>query len=155
MGPELNNILERFPAGRKDVLIPLLQAIQAETGYLSGDILEQVGRYLNIPSNKVYGVATFYDQFRFRPNGKYHFKVCQGTSCHLFGNTSLVQEVEKLLRVKSGNTTRDGLISLEVVTCLGSCEQGPVVLINERPHGKMSPESLSRIIETIKENEQE
>lgn len=153
MGPDISKILEKFPAGRKDVLIPLLQSIQAETGYLSGEILEQAGRHLNIPSNKVYGVATFYDQFRFRPNGRYHFKVCQGTSCHVFGNTTLLQEMEKQLRIKTGGTTRDGMFSLEVVTCLGSCDQGPVVLVNDRPHRKMSPESLSRIIESFKEKE--
>lgn len=153
MGSDINKILEQFPAGKKDALIPLLQSIQKETGHLSGEILEQVGRYLNIPSNKVYGVATFYDQFRFRPNGRYHFKICRGTSCHMFGNSTLLQEMEKLLKVKSGGTTRDGMYSLEVVTCIGSCDQGPVVLVNDRPHRKMTPESLSKIIESIKENE--
>jgi NADH-quinone oxidoreductase E subunit len=151
MDPEISKILERFPSGKRDMLIPLLQAIQTERGFLSGEILEQVGSYLNIPSNKVQGVATFYDQFRFRPKGKFHFRVCQGTSCHVFGNTNLLQEMEKQLRVKAGSTTRDGLISLEVVTCLGACEQGPVVMVNNRPHRKVTPESLSKILESIKE----
>lgn len=151
MDPEISKILERFPPGKREMLIPILQAIQTERGFLSGEILEQVGSYLNIPSNKVQGVATFYDQFRFRPNGKFHFQVCQGTSCHVFGNTSLLQEMEKQLRVKAGSTTRDGLISLEVVTCLGACEQGPVVMVNNRPHRKVTPESLSKILESIKE----
>jgi NADH-quinone oxidoreductase E subunit len=151
MDPEISKILERFPSGKRDMLIPLLQAIQTERGFLSGEILEQVGSYLNIPSNKVQGVATFYDQFRFRPNGKFHFQVCQGTSCHVFGNTNLLHEMEKQLRVKAGSTTRDGLISLEVVTCLGACEQGPVVMVNNRPHRKVTPESLSKILESIKE----
>jgi NADH-quinone oxidoreductase E subunit len=153
MGSDITKILEQFPAGRKDGLIPLLQAIQAETGHLSGEILEQVSSYLGIPANKAYGVATFYDQFRFRPNGKYHFKVCQGTACHMFGRSTLLQEMEKQLRIKPGGTTRDGLYSLEVVTCLGSCHQGPVGLVNDRPHRKMTAESLSKMIESYKENE--
>ena len=153
MGPDINKILERFPAGKRDALIPLLQAVQEETGYLSGEILEQVGKHLSIPSNRVYGVATFYDQFRFRPNGKFHFKVCQGTSCDLFGNSVLLQEMEKQLRVKAGGATRDGRFSLEVVTCVGACDQGPVVLVNGQPHRKVSPESLAKIIESIQETE--
>jgi NADH-quinone oxidoreductase subunit E len=154
MGPDISKILERFPAGKRDALIPLLQAIQAETGYLSGELLEQVSKHLVIPLNKVYGVATFYDQFRFRPNGKFHFKICHGTSCNIFGNTTLLQEMEKELHVRAGGTTRDGKFSLEVVTCLGSCEQGPIVLVNNRPHRKMTPESLAKIIESIKENDE-
>jgi NADH-quinone oxidoreductase subunit E len=151
MDPEISKILERFPSGKREMLIPILQAIQTERGFLSGEILEQVGGYLNIPANKVHGVATFYDQFRFRPTGKFHFRICQGTSCHVFGNTNLLQEMEKQLRVKAGSTTRDGLYSLEVVTCLGACEQGPVVMVNNRPHRKVTPESLSKILESIKE----
>lgn len=153
MSTDIQTILEQFPAGRKDALIPLLQAIQAEGGYLSTEILEQVGRHLAIPANKVYGVATFYDQFRFHPFGKYHFKVCRGTSCHLFGNASMLKEIEKQLRIKAGAVTRDGLFSVEAVTCLGSCDQGPVVLLNEEPHCHMTPEALTQLIDSIKENE--
>lgn len=151
MDPEISNILERFPAGKKEMLIPILQAVQSEKGFLTSDILEQVGRYLNLPANKVHGVATFYDQFRFRPQGKNHFQVCQGTSCHVFGNTNLLQELEKHLKVKAGGTSRDGLCSLEVVTCLGACEQGPIIMVNDRPFRKVTPDSLPKILESIKE----
>lgn len=153
MDSDIRKILDRYPSGKPDSLIPLLQAIQAESGHLSGEILEKVSQHLSIPANKVYGVATFYDQFRFRPRGKYHFKVCHGTSCHLGGSESVIRELEKQLNVKSGRTTHDGLFSLEEVTCFGSCEQGPVLLVNEKPYSKISLEQIGKLIESFKEKE--
>lgn len=151
VGKEIKKILDRFPAGKKELLIPILQAVQSETGCLTGDILEMVGKHVRIPANKVVGVATFYDQFRFRPTGVHHFKVCNGTSCHTFTNSNIVEQLESLLKVKSGSTTRDGKYSLETVPCLGACEQGPVVIIDHRPYRKMTADKLSKIIESFKE----
>jgi len=151
MGREIKEIMGRFPAGKKEMLIPVLQAVQEETGHLSGEILEEVGKYLNLPSNKVFGVATFYDQFRFKPHGRYHFQVCSGTHCHVFGNPNLLTEMEKMFHVKAGGVTRDGKYSLEAVPCLGACEQGPIVLINNKPYPGMTPEILSKIIESFKD----
>jgi NADH-quinone oxidoreductase E subunit len=151
MADSIEKVLEKFPARKKELLIPILQEIQAEEGFLTHDDLEKVGRYVGVPSNKIYGVATFYDQFRFRAHGKYHFQVCKGTNCYLFGSTTLVQEIEKLLQVKAGSTTRDGKFSLETASCLGGCSHSPVVMINGKPCKNVSAESLSKIIATLKD----
>jgi NADH-quinone oxidoreductase E subunit len=151
MAESIEKVLEKFPPHKKELLIPILQEIQAEEGFLTHECLEKVGKYVGVPSNKIYGVATFYDQFRFRAHGKYHFQVCQGTNCYLFGSTTLVQEVEKLLQVKAGSTSRDGKFSLEVASCLGACSHSPVVLINGQPCRTVTPESLSKIIATLKD----
>ena len=151
MEHDIEKVLEQFPENRKELLIPILQKIQQETGYLNSEILERVGRHLAIPANKVYGVATFYDHFRFRVRGKYHFLVCNGTSCHLFGNQTALQQLEKRLQVRAGQTTRDGRFSLEAVQCLGACSHTPVVLLNGKPLHHLTPESLERIIESLEE----
>jgi NADH:ubiquinone oxidoreductase subunit E len=151
MEHDIEKLLEQFPANRKELLIPILQQIQQETGSLNSAILERVGQHLSIPSNKVYGVATFYDHFRFRARGTYHFQVCNGTSCHLFGNLTLLQELEKRLNVKAGQTSRDGRFSLELVQCLGACHHTPVVLLNGKPLRQLTPETLGRIIGSLEE----
>jgi NADH:ubiquinone oxidoreductase subunit E len=151
MEHDIEKLLERFPANKKELLIPILQEIQQETGSLNSAILERVGRHLSIPANKVYGVATFYDHFRFRARGTYHFQVCNGTSCHLFGNLTLLQELEKRLNVKAGQTSRDGRFSLELVQCLGACHHTPVILLNGKPLRLSTPETLGRIIGSLEE----
>ncbi len=147
----IDKVLEKYPPNKKELLIPILQEIQGASGYLNSEILDRVGKHLAIPANKVYGVATFYDQFRFRPRGKWHFQVCAGTSCHLFGNTTVRQALELQLGIKSGQTTRNGRFSLEEVQCIGACNHSPVVLLNGKPLLNLTQESLTRILETLEE----
>jgi len=147
----LKKILPKYPANRKDSLIPLLQEIQKEQGYLTEESIEAVSKYLNLPVNKIYGVAAFYDEFRFRPRGQYHFQVCRGTACHLFGTDTFLKELEKQLKVKAGATTRDRKFSLEIGNCMGACEHSPVMKINDTYYSHVTIDSLSKIIRTLKE----
>jgi len=111
MQPTLDEIISRYKSGSREALLPLLQDIQLEYGYLNEEAILKVGRHIKLPSGKVYGIATFYDQFRFVPKGKFHIKVCKGTSCHMHGTSGILREVERVLNVKEGNTTRDGRFS--------------------------------------------
>jgi NADH-quinone oxidoreductase subunit E len=150
----LEKILLKYPGSKKDGLIPILQEVQSELGFLTEESIGQIGRHLNIPLNKVYGVAAFYDQFRFRAKGVNHIRICYGTACYLHDSMSYQQEIEKQLKVRAGQTSRDHKFSLEVVTCLGACGQAPVVQVNDTHYTKVTPEDLSRILRSLKEKNQ-
>ncbi len=152
---DIKQIFNKYPEAGRDNLIPLLQDIQSAEGYLSQESIVKVGSYLNIPSSKIFGVATFYNQFRFQPNGKYHIQVCRGTACHVLGSATVLQELEKQLKVKAGDTTRDGLFSIEVVACIGACGLAPVIAINGEFYAKVTATSLAEIIDTYKVKEEE
>ena len=142
----LDMILKEFPGAGRDALIPVLQRIQDEFGYLSEDTLNKIASYLKLSPTKVYGLATFYNQFRFSPKGRYHIKVCDGTGCHLEGSGVLLKEIEKLLGIIDGQTTRDGQFSLEVLSCIGACNSGPVISINENYYTHLTKDKLKDII---------
>lgn len=151
---DIKKIFSKYPEAGRDNLIPILQDIQNENGHLSKESIVEVGSYLNIPSSKIFGVATFYNQFRFQPNGKYHVQVCRGTACHVLGSATVLQEMEKQLKVKAGETTRDGLFSIEVVACIGACGLAPVISINGEFYAKVTPASLAEIIESYRKKEE-
>lgn len=146
------NILNRHPTDGPENLIPLLQEIQNEEGFLSENSLIEVGRHLNIPTSRIYGVATFYNQFRFQPQGKYNIQVCRGTACHVLGSASVLDVIKKQLKIEVGQTTKDGLFSLEVVACIGACGLAPVICINGNFHAKITKESLKEIIDNYRKN---
>jgi len=150
MGKEISGILENYPNEKRDSLIPILQEVQEVQGYLSEESIVQVGKHLGLPTSKIYGVATFYNQFRFEPLGKYHIQVCRGTACHVLGSATVLQEVEKHIKVKAGQTTKDGLFSIEVVACIGACGLAPVICVNGNFHANVSAESIKSIIENYK-----
>jgi len=137
----------------RDSLIPILQEIQEREGFLSERSVAEVGTRLNIPTSKIYGVATFYNQFRFEPKGKYHIQVCRGTACHVLGSTTVLAQLEKALKAKAGQTTRDGKFSIEVVACIGACGLAPVICINGEFHAKVTEQSMIEIIENYKNTE--
>jgi NADH:ubiquinone oxidoreductase subunit E len=128
----------------------LLQDIQLEFGYLNVEAILKVGQYIKLPSGKVYGIATFYDQFRFVQKGKFHIKVCRGTSCHMHGSLSLLREVEKVLNIREGQTTRDGRFSLEAVSCMGACGSAPVMNVNGEFRTALSITDIAQIIDLYK-----
>jgi NADH-quinone oxidoreductase E subunit len=150
MKREVADILETRNGAKRDSLIPILQDIQESEGFLSEKSVAEVGRKLGIPTSKIYGVATFYNQFRFEPKGKYHIQVCRGTACHVLGSATVLTQIEKKLKVKSGQTTRDGQFSIEVVACIGACGLAPVIAVNGEFHAKVTPESLEQIIDNYK-----
>lgn len=152
---DIKQIFNKYPEAGRDNLIPILQDIQSVEGHLSKESILKVGSYLNMPSSKIFGVATFYNQFRFQPNGKYHVQVCRGTACHVLGSATVLQEMEKQLKVKAGDTTRDGLFSIEVVACIGACGLAPVIAINGEFYAKVSAASLAELIDSYKNKESE
>jgi len=151
----IEEILEKYPDAKRDSLLPILQDIQDKTGYISEEAVIKVGQHLKIPASKVYGVATFYNQFKFNKPGKYHIMVCRGTACHVLGSSTVLEELENILKIKAGETTKDGLFSIEVVACMGACGLAPVIAINGEFHAKVTPESLPEIVEEYRQKESE
>ena len=150
----VDKVLENYSFAKRDKLIPILQDVQGEDGYISKHAALKVARHLNITASKVYGVATFYNQFRFKPVGRYHVLVCRGTACHVKGSAKALAMVTRVLKLQPGETSRDKLFSLEVVACMGACGLAPVVNINGQFYAKVSPLKLQRIIEACREKEQ-
>jgi NADH-quinone oxidoreductase subunit E len=153
MKTEVETILSRYPDATADSLIPILQEIQSKEGFLSESSVVEVGEFLKIPTSKIFGVATFYNQFRFHPVGKYHIQVCRGTACHVLGSKTVLEELEKKLKIKAGQTTSDGKFSIEVVACLGACGLAPVISINGEFHAKVTAKVLNDIIDSYKKME--
>ncbi|MEI6079477.1 MAG: NAD(P)H-dependent oxidoreductase subunit E [bacterium] len=144
---KIRPILEKYREAKRESLIPLLQDVQEADGFLSFDSLLAVSRFLNLPLSKVYSVASFYNQFKFQAPGKNHIQVCRGTACHVKGSSKVLDAVKRVLKVDAGQTTRDGLFSLEVVACVGACSLAPVVCINGEYFSGVTPESLEKILE--------
>jgi NADH-quinone oxidoreductase subunit E len=131
-------ILGRYKKEKKN-LIPLLQEVQTRLGYLPRKALKEIADFLKMPAVEVWGVATFYNQFRFVPLGKYHTTVCMGTACHLAGGRLILEALERELGIKVGETAEDGNFSLGRVACIGCCMLAPVVVIKDKIHPKMTP----------------
>ena len=148
--PDLDPIVSRHPAGRREALIPMLQEVQEAHGYLSRDAVIRIGRHLRLPASKVYGVATFYNQFRFQPLGRYHLQLCRGTACHVKGSNQTLGAIQRTLQIKPGQTTRDGLFSLEVVACLGACGLAPLMAVNGEFHAGVTSERVTKILRTLR-----
>jgi NADH:ubiquinone oxidoreductase subunit E len=148
--PDLDPIVSKSPAGRREALIPLLQAVQEAHGYLSRDAVVRIGQHLRLPASKVYGVATFYNQFRFLPLGRYHIQVCRGTACHVKSSLQTLNAIQRTLQVKPGQTTRDGIFSLEVVACLGACGLAPLMAVNGEFHAGATSERATKILKTLR-----
>ena len=150
---KIETILEKYPFVQRDNIIPILQDIQQAFGYLSEESIVKVGKYLIMPTSKIYGLATFYNQFRFEAKAKYHILICNGTSCHVNSNILIINELKKILSLESGEKTKDGLFSFEETSCMGACGIGPILAVNEKYYTNMTVEKLGGIIEFYKNNE--
>lgn len=144
---DIEDILKKYDQPGRDALIPILQAVQEAHGYVSRDAVVRVGKHLNLPASKIYGVATFYNQFRFQPPGKFHIQVCRGTACHVKGSGAVLESIKQNLDIAPDETTRDGLFSLEVVACIGACGLAPVISINGEFHAKVRPDQVKTILD--------
>jgi len=153
MTSSIQEILNKYPNAGHDSLIPILQQVQEHMGYLSEESVVEVGKYLNMPTSKIFGVATFYNQFRFNAPGKFHVQVCRGTACHVLGSATVLNEIEKNLKIKAGQTTKDKMFSLEVVACIGACGLAPVISINGEFHAKVTSETIKTIFESYRNRE--
>ena len=144
------DVLERLRqefAGTPADLIPALQRIQQAEGYLSANAMGRAARWLKVPESEVYGVATFYAQFRFNPPGRHHIRACLGTACHVQGGEQMLDVLERRLSVKPGETSEDGEYDLERVACLGCCALAPVVTIDEKTYSRMSVLKLQGLLD--------
>jgi NADH-quinone oxidoreductase subunit E len=148
---DIEPVLDRYPNAGRDALIPLLQDVQSVEGYLSPQAVVRIGQHLGLPASKVYGVATFYNQFRFSPPGQCHVQVCRGTACHVKGSHNVLETIQRTLKIEPGQTTRDGRFSLEVVACIGACGLSPVITCNGDFHAGVSPRNVEKILRTYRE----
>ncbi|MFO8017113.1 MAG: NAD(P)H-dependent oxidoreductase subunit E [Promethearchaeia archaeon] len=146
---KIDHILQSFEATRGN-LISILQKIQDIYLYLPGFALEYIAQRLKMPLAEVYGVATFYTQFKFEQPGKYHIVICDGTACHVKGSPLILDFVENFLGLSPGETTDDQMFSLDVVACLGCCAISPVCVINGKIYGNLSVNKLKNLLKKIK-----
>ncbi|MEA3436344.1 MAG: NADH-quinone oxidoreductase subunit NuoE [Thermodesulfobacteriota bacterium] len=144
----INDMPSRLAGFSKErgMLIPVLQMIQDTLGYLPPEVIAIVADYLDLTESDVYGVATFYNQFRFNPPGKNPIKVCLGTACHVKGGDIILENFERKLEIKEGETTPDREFSIERVACVGCCAIAPVALVGETVHGNMAPSKVEGLI---------
>jgi len=131
-------------------LIPILQFIQSDAGYLPEEAMQATARFLRISDGKVFGVASFYAQFFFEPRGKHILTICRGTACHVRGSARLVEEMEKHLDVEAGGTTKDLSFTLETVACVGACALAPLVVVDKKAHGRQTPTSLKKVVGEVR-----
>ncbi len=141
----LKKVLKKY-AGDKGALIPILQAAQEVYGYLSERVLEEIARSCGVPLAAVYGVATFYTQFRLRPHGRTTVKVCRGTACYVSGAQQISEAVCGELEIPEGGMTEDRKFTLESVACLGCCGLAPVMMIGDKAYGRLTPEEARSAI---------
>jgi NADH-quinone oxidoreductase subunit E len=137
--------------GEGGVLIPALQQVQTEDGYISRERIAEIHQKTGIPLAHIYGVATFYAQFRLRPVGRHVIKVCHGTACHVAGANAISRTLEDHLGIGNGETTPDRLFTLETVACLGCCSLAPVVMINKQTHGNLKTTELRKLLRPFRE----
>lgn len=145
-GATIEAVLERHPSADRDTLIPILQDVQEVEGYLSKTSVLEIGKHLDLPASKIYGVATFYNQFRFEPLGRFHIQVCRGTACHVSGSAAVMAALQQELGIKPGETSRDRLFSLEVVACIGACGLAPVISVNGNFHANLTKNDIPGIV---------
>ncbi|MDQ7778230.1 MAG: NADH-quinone oxidoreductase subunit NuoE [Planctomycetota bacterium] len=144
MQDRVSAILSRFKS-EESSLIPILQEVQAEFSYLPVDAMRRIARFLRVPESRVFGVASFYAQFRFTPMGKNRVMACRGTACHVRGAPRILEEISKFLGVQEGETTPDMKYTLETVACIGCCALAPCVMVNKEVHAKLTPATAKEV----------
>ncbi len=132
--------------GEEGKLIPLLQKVQSEEGFLNTEKLIEISKITGIPLTQIFGVATFYAQFRFNPVGKHVIRVCHGTACHVSNANAISKEIQDQLGIKDGETTPDKLFTLETVSCIGCCSLAPVIMIDDSTYGNLNPQEVKKIV---------
>ncbi len=148
----MDPLIEKYK-NRKGNLIPLLQGTQEIYGYIPRQAFIKLNEETGLELNEMYGVATFYAQFRLTPAGKHIIKMCHGTACHVQSVTAITDELLDLLNIKDGETTDDGIFTLETVACLGCCSLAPVMMIGEETYGKLTPKQAAKIVKEIRREE--
>lgn len=151
----LDEILDSTEDVSPGDLIPILQEIQNQYGYLPADVLSEMSDRTSIPASRIYGVATFYEQFHLEPRGRHIVRCCRGTACHVRGAAGIAEEIEKILGISDGQTTEDMQFTFETVACLGTCALAPVMMIDGTYHGKVTPNNAKTILDNLSSSQQE
>jgi NADH-quinone oxidoreductase subunit E len=133
--------------GEEEELVPILQQVQQAFGYLPEVAMKKIARFLRLPESTVFGVGTFYAQFKLVPSGRNIIRVCRGTACHVRGGARILREVEKRLGIKPGESTPDLEYSLETVACIGACALAPTMVVNNETHGQMTTKKAADVLE--------
>ncbi|MCI2426657.1 NADH-quinone oxidoreductase subunit NuoE [Candidatus Acetothermia bacterium] len=142
--------------GKRHELVPILQEVQTELGYLPEEALVMIATFTGIPESEVFAIATFYSQFRLTPTGRNRVMVCRGTACHVKGAPQILEEIENYLNIKEGETTPDLEFTLESVACIGCCGLAPCLIINSKDvHGRLTPKKVTEIFATPKREAQD
>jgi NADH:ubiquinone oxidoreductase subunit E len=141
----MNEILASFK-GEKSEIIPILQQVQQKFGYLPEQAMQRIAEFVHVPASTVFGVGTFYAQFKLVPTGRNVIKICRGTGCYVRGAPRILNELENQLGIKDGGTTPDMEYTLETVACFGSCALAPVMVVNDKVHGRMTPDKAKKVI---------
>jgi len=132
--------------GESGMLIPLLQAAQDSYGYVPASAIEQISGVTGIPTAEIYGVITFYKQFRLKPLGRHIIRLCKGTACHVVGAEMIGQVIADELKVAPDETTEDGLFTYMVVACLGCCSLAPAMMVDDQTYGRLTPQTIRKVI---------
>ncbi len=146
MAEQIEHILIRYPSGDRGFLIPILQEVQEQYGYISPVVVDEISDFTRVSPGEIFGVASFYSQFRFTKPGEHTIKVCLGTACHVRGSARILELLEHQLKIKTGQTTADDKFSLEHVACFGCCALAPVVVMDKDVHGRMSSTKTQKLV---------
>lgn len=149
----VDGIIKKYD-GRKDAIIAILQDVQAHFRWLPREVLSFISTKLKIPISSLYSIATFYKSFYLKPRGENVITVCMGTACHVRGAPKILEEFERRLNIKDGETTKDNKVTLECVNCVGACALGPIVIVNEEYHGQMTKVKVDNILDKILEKKE-
>ena len=147
MEDHVTKILSSYEGTRAE-LVPLLQQVQEECGYLPEEAMFRIAEFTGTPESEVYSVATFYAQFRLTPQGRQRVMVCRGTACHVRGAPQVQEAVERKLGIADGETTEDLEYTLDTVACIGACGLAPCMMINHDVHGRLTSKSVLKVFET-------
>jgi NADH-quinone oxidoreductase E subunit len=141
----INRVIERYK-GQEGAMIPILHAIQQKLGYLPEEVQAYIAQKMEVPLSEIYGIVSFYTLFCTQPKGKHRISVCLGTACYVRGSGLILDELEKQLGIRVGETTKDGLFTLEACRCLGACGLAPVLTVDEHVHGRLTTEEIAAVI---------
>ena len=145
----LNEILASYQ-GKEEELIPILQQVQQVFGYLPESAMKRIAKFVKLPESTVFGVGTFYAQFKLVPSGRNIVRVCRGTACHVRGGARILREVEKHLGIKPGESSPDLEYCLETVACIGACALAPTMVVNNGTHGEMTTKKVAEVLVQFK-----
>jgi NADH-quinone oxidoreductase subunit E len=156
-GPEIKDFKIDLITKKDQIgaLIPLLQSAQDSYGYIPEKVIHYVSEIVGIPAAEIYGVITFYAQFRLKPLGKNVIKICEGTACHVNGAKSILNTLQNELGISVDETTDDGIFTLQSVACIGCCSLAPVIMINDETHGNLTPDSTKKVLRKYKKESNE